>query len=448
VIGTERPVRYLVIALIVVACALRFVGLEIAPPGFFFDEAMGAAHSVCYAQTGRDVFGRIGLFSHVDFNNVQSAPFLMGGAAWTAVFGTGVAGFRSFVAFVGVLTVLGVYRLVRTVSGDGEIALWATLFAACLPWAFLFSRVSWDAPLGTALLVWGLALVYERDRRWLPYAGAVVLALASYTYVPMRAQAALMLVLLPRVPLREKAKLIGVFVVLNLPLLAYSTDPAFTARMKMLALTSNDPLNPYRNSNLIGLTRAFVENFASHFSPRFLLLSGDTNVRHSIQTFGMLDAVTFTGFLVAVVVLVRMVVRRAMLEVRDATVPTLALLGVVAAVIPAALTWSAIPHGVRALGAWPFFAMLGAYGCVQVFARVPRFRVVVVAASAVLFGLYLRSLAVDYPVLARNWFDVEQVRQIRETRTFPDRYGPVARAYYRMTVLGERCEDVRKTLPQ
>jgi hypothetical protein len=216
----------------------------------------------------------------------------------------------------------------------------------------------------------------------------------------------------------------------------------------MLALTSNDPLNPYRNSNLIGLTRAFVENFASHFSPRFLLLSGDANVRHSIQTFGMLDAVTFTGFLVAVGVLVRMVVRRAMVEVREATALTLALLGVVAAVIPAALTWSAIPLGVRALGAWPFFAMLGAYGWTRVVARVPWLRFVVVGASAVLVGLYVKSLYVDYPVLARDWFDVEQVRQIRETRTFPDRYGPVARAYYRMTVLNERCEDVRKTLSQ
>ncbi|HUQ79880.1 MAG TPA: hypothetical protein VM076_02015 [Gemmatimonadaceae bacterium] len=440
----RQPVRYAVIALIVVACAMRFVGLEMAPPGFFFDEAMGAAHSVCYAQTGRDVFGHIGLFSHVDFNNTQSAPFLMGGALWTKVFGIGVAGFRSFVAFVGVVAVLGVYRLVRVVSADAEMAVWATLFAACLPWAFLFSRISWDAPLGVALLVWALALVYTPNNKYWPLAGAAVLAFASYTYVPMRAQAALMLVLLPRIAVREKAKLIGVFAVLNLPLLAYSMDPAFTARMKMLALTSNDPLNPYRDSNVIGLTRAFVENFAAHFSPRFLLLSGDANVRHSIQTFGMLDAVTFTGSLVALAFLVRMIVRRAVVETREATVLTLALLGVVSAVTPAALTWSAIPHGVRALGAWPFFAVLAAHGWTRVFVHVPRFRFVVAGASAVLFGLYLRSWYIDYPVLARSWFDVEQVRQIRETRTFPDRYGPVTRAYYRMTVLGERCEDVRK----
>jgi hypothetical protein len=440
----DGRLRYAIIALIVVACGMRFVGLELAPPGFFFDEAMGAAHSVCYAQTGRDVFGQIGLFSHVDYNNVQSAPFLLGGAAWTTVFGTGVAGFRSFTAFIGVLTVLGVYRLVRVVSGDGEVALWATLFAACLPWAFLFSRVSWDAPLGTALLVWGLALVYDRERRVLPYVGAAVLAFASYTYVPMRAQSAMLLVLLPGIPLRHKAKLFAVFVLLNLPLLAYTSDPAFTARMKMLALTSSDPLNPYRDSNVVGLARAFVENFAAHFSPRFLLLSGDANVRHSIQTFGMLDAVTFAGFVMALVALARMVVRRAVVEIREATVLTLAVLGVVAAVVPAALTWSAIPHGVRALGAWPFFAVIGAYGWTRVFARVPWFQFVVVGASAGLFGLYLRSLYVGYPERARGWFDVEQVRQIRETRTFPDRYGPVARAYYRMTVLGERCEGVRK----
>ena len=51
-----------------------------------------------------------------------------------------------------------------------------------------------------------------------------------------------------------------------------------------------------------------------------------------------------------------------------------------------------------------------------------------------------------YAQASADYFDAAQIRRIRETRTFPDYYGPVARGYYRMTVFGERCEDVRKGL--
>ena len=444
--GRFDATRHVALALIFVACAMRFVGLETSPPGFFFDEAMGAAHSVCYQQTGRDLFGAIGMFARIDHDVHQSAPFVVGGALWTAAFGSGVFGFRSFVAFVGVMTVLGLYRLVRVVSKDDDVALWTALFAACLPWAFLFSRISWDAPLATALLIWGLSLVYTRDHRVWPIVGAALIALATYVYTPMRLQAALMVPLLPGLKLREKAGLIAVFAVLTLPVVAYYSDPAFGARSRMLILTSSDPLNPYRDANSLGLAWGFVQQFASHFSPRFLLLSGDRNLRHSIQTFGMLDAVTAAGVVITVAWLVRAIARRTALTDPERVVVLLSVLGVVAGVVPSALTWSAVPHGVRSLGSWPFFASLAGYGWTRVFAPWPGLRIVVVGASAALFAAYLNSLFREYPQAAASSFDSEQVRRIRETRTFPDYYGPVARAYYRMTALGERCEDVRTSL--
>ena len=46
-------------------CA-RFVALEASPPGFVFDEAAIAAHSICLRQTGHDAYGqRWPLFSRV-----------------------------------------------------------------------------------------------------------------------------------------------------------------------------------------------------------------------------------------------------------------------------------------------------------------------------------------------------------------------------------------------
>ncbi|MFM8807360.1 MAG: hypothetical protein ACKOJB_00375, partial [Chthoniobacterales bacterium] len=125
--------------LVLLACALRLVALDHSPPAFYIDEAMGAAHSLSYQQTGLDLFGKIGLFSKSDSGGFQSAPFLLSGAAWSALFGASPVAFRSLVAVIGILSVLGVYRLMSNAAGGAEKALLAAMFAACLPWAFQFS---------------------------------------------------------------------------------------------------------------------------------------------------------------------------------------------------------------------------------------------------------------------------------------------------------------------
>lgn len=438
---------------ILLACAVRFVGLEVSPPGFFYDEATGAAHSVCYQQTGADLFAKRGIFSEVDFSGFQSAPFVIGGALWTSVFGIDVTGFRSFVAFAGVLSVLGVYVLARTLSRDPHYALWAAALAACLPWAFQFSRISWDAPLGVTFLVWGLALAYRRsamDKVSVPDlliwgAAGVLLTLASYTYSPLRIQALLMVLLLPNIRWLPRTLILLLFGLGNIPVLLYYQDPVFASRAQLLALTSDNPANPFRDASYPGLMLAYLSQMASHFSLSFLLGPGDVNLRHSIQTHGVLNLVIFCGLIAgAVLALARL------LDFKRATpaqisIASIGLLGILAGVTPAALTWDSTPHALRAIGAWPFVALLAAFGLTSIL----RAKLSQLAASALLvllFGVYLQSYFVKYPPIAQWWFDAEIVEQIRTTNTFPDNYQPVVRAYYRMTQLGESCVDVRASM--
>lgn len=75
-----KIVKNVLAGLIAIACIMRFIALDVSPPGFFYDEATGAAHSMCYQQTGYDLFAQRGIFSQVDFAGIQSAPFIMGGA--------------------------------------------------------------------------------------------------------------------------------------------------------------------------------------------------------------------------------------------------------------------------------------------------------------------------------------------------------------------------------
>lgn len=446
-------VQNLLLGIILAACVARLVGLEHSPPGFFYDEATGAAHSVCYQQTGADLFGERGIFSKVDFSGYQSAPFVMGGALWTSVFGIDVTGFRSFIAFAGIMAVAGVYFLAMGLSGNRAYALWATALAACLPWAFQFSRVSWDAPLGVTLLVWGLALAYRKQTGarpapldWTAWACAgVLLTLASYTYSPLRINALLMVLLLPYIRWQPRFLILLLFGLGNIAVLAYYQDPDFSWRARLLALTSDDQANPFRGASYPGLVLAYFSQMLSHFSLPFLLGPGDLNLRHSIQTHGVLDWVTFTGLLLGIGLAAKTFVQRKTADRVQISIVSIGVLGILAGITPAALTWDSTPHALRAIGAWPFVALLAGHGLYTVLKQ-QEAQLAAVALIAVLFGIYLQSYFVNYPTISQWWYDAEFVQQIRDTHTFPDHYQPVVRAYYRMAELGESCEAVRTAM--
>lgn len=445
--------KNLLLLITVSACLVRFVGLESAPPGFFYDEATGAAHSMCYMQTGKDLFGERGIFSAVDFSGFQSAPFLWSSAAWAGLFGTDAFGFRSYVAFLGILSILGVYVLVRVVTSDRELALWAAALGACLPWSFQFSRISWDAPLGVTLLLWALVVVYWspsqaklRARDWLRWlVAACLFVLASYTYSPLRLQTALMLLFLPNLPWRPRLILLVVFALGNLTVLMQYTDPVFAQRADLLALTSEDPRNPFRGASTVGLVLAYGQQMMAHLSLDFLLLSGDANLRHSIPDHGVLNGLTLLGLIAGLVLMGMASLGKVRPDPRFYAYFNLVILGVFAGISPAALTWDSTPHALRAIGAWPFLAMMAAYGLRGLLVRA---WASLLASAVLLVSLffYLESYFIDYPVQAAPWFDVQIREGIARGEGYPQSYLPVVRAYYEMTEFGRSCIEVRDSM--
>lgn len=447
-------VSKVLVVLICAASILRLLFLETSPPGFYIDEAMGAANSLCYQQTWTDIFGKFGLFSKIDYGGFQSGPFLISGAIWSKVFGTGVFGFRSLTACFSILTLMGLYRLIYGLCGDRRSALLGTLLGAFLPWSFQFARIYWDSPMGTAFMVWALAVLFspvqkpsrKADiKKWMT--SAVLMALASYTYAPMRIQAVLLISFMPLLSLRARAWLIGSFGVMNLPVVPYYFDPEFTSRSRLLALTSDYSGNPYYGHDFWQLVGDYFNQVLMHLSPEFLLLQGDRNLRHSIQTFGMLDGVTYGGVLLALLfVLLGMLFQKLRPVVFSESSRALLLIsgiGIFSGITPAALTWEGVPHAIRSMGAWPFFVTLSLTGWLFFFRYLPRTMPFVIALSTLFFGAYLRSYLVEYPIISAQWFDVDIVERIRSTGDFPASYHRLSRAYYRMHLKGDRCEDIQ-----
>ena len=414
----------------------RFIGLESAPPGFYVDEAAGAAQVMCLKQTGADFFGNsYPLFARGLGGGYYTAPYLYGQMFWTGIFGNSVYSFRAFLAFITTCTAFFLFDWVRRRVSLGA-ALWVTLFASISPWAFQFSRIAWDPPLAPFFLVFGL-WCFDLKKKYGWVLGALAFTLAGYSYPPCRIQAVVLLFFLPGMKWRKKFEVFGVFLVANIPMFYQAwTDPGFTARGKMLALTSNYSMNPYRDSNLFGLLGGFIVQFFAHFSPDFLFLHGDHNLRHSPQTVGVLSdpegLALITGAIYWLVSFVKN--KKAVLQ----PLFVFAIIGIASGIAPAALTWESVPHALRAIGAWPFFVLLSGLTADLLFRKLGSWsftwkRILQNAFLVGCFGFtafYFYDFFYAYPDRAENWFRADD--------------SPLGSAYSKMTELNVFCSDIRK----
>ena len=453
-------IPWILICVVILAInVIRFLGLEISPPGFYLDEAFGATHILCIKETGHDFFGEsFALFSKVYSYGFQTAPYLYSEALWTSIFGTSITALRSFAGFVTLITIFGIMKLVQELTKEWKYALIAGVLASIMPWSFQFSRISWDPPMGPMFLVWSIYFIYKTSSRAPLFTfrilghefvvelnslmGGALLAIAGYTYSPMRVQVALMVLFLPGISWKKKGVIATVFGLVCIPAAFKYLDPNFTVRSKMLAITSDYPGNPYRNENFFGLVLAYGSQVLKHLTPEFLLQSGDHNLRHSIQTFGQMDWVTAFGVLATGVIAFTKNLRKKLnWDERHVVMIKLSILGTIAGITPAALTWEGVPHAIRSLGAWPFMVILATLGLGLIIQKVPKLIWAFTAASVVFFTLYVQDYFENYPKIAEAWFDVSIVERA-ERGEFPKDYGPLARGYFLMSRQGVKCDDI------
>ena len=416
---------------IAVLSGLRLVGLSHAPPGFYVDEAAGAAHVLCISQTGSDVWNQSHpLFSSGLGGGFYTAPYLYGQVIWTRMFGESIQAFRSFPAVLTLITLLMLYLWVRK-KASAHTARWVLLCASICPWGFQFSRIAWDPPLAPFFLMLGLwILELPLKKGLLMVFSAMAFAFAAYAYPPERAQVLLLLCLLPGVSWKEKGKISFVFLILLIPLFMKMLDPLFMARAKMLAIWSDYPGNPFHDAGIFGVLLGFVGEFFSHFSFSFLFQNGDRNLRHSIQAFGMLSYLDGMAYLILIFWCIHK--RKKILKFfSDAELKLIwiSIVGVVSGIIPAALTWEGSPHALRAIGAWLFFSLFSGV-IIAKWSEKSAVRSWFVLSLSLIFAInYNMSYFNEYPKRAVNWFQIE--RQ------------PLGEAYNMMTQEKMSCEEAR-----
>ena len=183
----------LLLLILALAAFLRLHNFSALPPALGMDEAMNGNNALENIENKRllvfypENFGREGLFI-----NLQTLfVYFMGNTAHAL---------RMPSALIGILTVLGIYKLASELFNK-PVGLWTAFFLATSFWHVNFSRIGLRVICGPCFLAWGIYLLLvgsRRVREGKPFVRAMVTAgivygLGFYSYIAYRATPLLVL---------------------------------------------------------------------------------------------------------------------------------------------------------------------------------------------------------------------------------------------------------------
>jgi hypothetical protein len=441
-----------ILLVIAVAAIARFVALEHSPPGFATDEAAGATHVLCLAETGRDAWGvPHPLFARALGRGFATAPFLYFGVVWTRLCGSSIAALRGMAAFFSALTLVAVALIARRLAGPRAMPF-AALAAALSPPLFQFARIAWDPALVPALLGFGVYFLLGQ-RRYEALLGGVFLALAAYAYPPARVQVPLVMMALlafrrgtPGQPLLGAAAL----ALTSIPLVARSLSGELQERFSAISIMAPHAHNPHGSAGPLRLAWLFLQNIGRHLRPDYLLFHGDINVRHSTRLVGELSWVDMLALGGGALLLARALGRRRLRWSAQAEDAPLAFAAscALAGVVPSALTYEGVPHALRSIGEWPFVALLSGIVLLRLAAAHIVWSALTAVTALAFAGFFGVRYFVDYPPTATVAFDAPDAEAAVRLRGDPVALTRVlggtpelAARYYLMAYGGDGCVE-------
>lgn len=357
--------------IMLIAIWARIYDLNGLPVGLFVDEASIGYNAFSIAKTGMDEYGNSFPLYFRAFGEYKNPVLIYCAAILIKLFGSSTYVLRLTSSIFGILTVFYTYKL-SSVYFDKRISLLATFLIAVSPWHILFSRQVGDASSLSLFIVLGLYLVskgLKGNNKYILYS-AIPIGISFYCYAVAKAFIPLLYLFFILINLKTILKKKNIFItwislicLILTPLLHSSiTNNSINGRFNMLFIANtpeqekndfNKTLPPFlAKTKSILLPAIFVRNYFKHLSLKFLLITGDGNLRHNPAGKGQL---LFFTFWMSILGLICLLIKR---ERELYIFPIWFFLFP----IPASLTWDALPHAARSICGLPVFEILAAVG--------------------------------------------------------------------------------------
>lgn len=426
--------RLILGAIVLLAALLRLYRLSSVPISLLGDEIDVGYQTYSLLKTGRDYLGQFLPF-YLHSLSEWRAPLLMYfSMPFIAIFGLNEYGVRLPVAFLGILNVLMIYRLVVLLFGDKKWALVAAFLAAINPWSIHYSRAAFEVNLLLFLFLNGVVFfVLGLNRPILLTVAAFCFGLTLFTYstaavfLPLLILAFIMIYQKKFLFLLKSGKFwLSFFVFLffstaflfqtifgrageRFGLISVFTDPAIVEEIHLrrlggVALDVDAPRltlaqRIFINRPVYWLNK-ISQNYLAAFSPEFLFGRGDPDFSHSAGKVGEFYLGEFLLVFLGILVLSR----------NRLPGKWLVFFWLLAAPLPSALTRDGGNHATRLYLMVPPLLILSALGACWIMeiskrSALGKIFFLVVGISIIFnFGFYLHRYFAEYPQESwRNW---------------------------------------------
>jgi len=423
------------------AAVLRISVISSYPVSLYWDETAIGYNAYSIATTGKDEYGQVLPLLFRSFDDYKMPGYIYLTALFVKVIGLSEFSVRLPSALLGVGAVITTYflviellksvkiknQIVSLLSEKKEtIALLSSLLLAISPWHIQFSRTGFEANGGLFFYILGVLLfvIGRKDVKFF-FLSFVSFAVGMYFYRSLYIVTPLMLfslclIFFPEyLRVKKRYLILGIllFFLLISPIVPQMLSENGLKRSKQVSVTNDvqEKLNESSQKIAAGNNRlldrvlynrrliiaeTYLSGYVSHFSPRFLFTTGDTNGRHDIAFMGMLYLWEFP-FLIIGLLLVFFLPRK---------IAGIIIIWIVISPIAASLS-SPTPHALRSLNMLPIPMILTSFGityCLYLLSQKARVLSAVTLTSVVIgsFFLYLNSYYRITPTrTADDWAD-------------------------------------------
>ncbi|MBU1322428.1 hypothetical protein KKE75_00010 [Patescibacteria group bacterium] len=277
-----------ILAIILLAILVRFVGLSALPPALNRDEAALGYNAYSILKTGKDEHGQKFPLAFKSIGDYKMPLYIYAAVLPVKLFGLNDFSIRFWSAFAGVISVIMIYLITKKPL--------AALLMALNPWAVFYSRIAYEANLALALFLVGLWLLLNKKPLgfifWLlaclTYSSALIFIplffiFFYYRYRPKIIPSILFIVLFSFIfiglwRVSSQKQNITVF---SDPYLIDTYNKERTLQYQKNPLKTKIFYNKY-----VYFGQIVVKNYLSTFSPQFLVLKGDNHPWHQIPKVG------------------------------------------------------------------------------------------------------------------------------------------------------------------
>ena len=367
----------------VLAFILRFYKLGQIPLSLNWDEVSNAYNAYSILKTGRDEYGSFLPLTNRSFDDYKPPLYMYLNTFSVGAFGLTPFSARLPSAFFGLLSVPLVCFLTKLVFEKSikreSMALLSMFLFAILPWHLQFSRIGFEANVGMFMsLAFIVFFLYGLKKNIYLILAALFFGAGLYSYHAQRIFLPLFSIALiylfkreiVRIPKKFTLGFVILIIASALTLFVFLPQKAIFNRLetssliseenrkKEISLLTTESLSNFVNNKYINLGSKYLENYLSNFSPNFLFVKGDGNLRHHIENNGMLSLFYLPILLTGLYLVLRNIDRR----------KSLLIIWLAVAPLPAAPVFPA-PHAIRSNLLMVPMVMILAFGFYTIFSR-------------------------------------------------------------------------------